>query len=374
MKARDLLTIAKQSFQEWSEDRAPNEAAALAYYTLLSVPAILLLIQWVLGQVVSDQVQAQVIDFVVQSVRGRGGEAITSLINNADQPGSGGSIATIVSLVTLAVSASGVVVQLEQALNRMWEVAEKEGGIVAKIRERASSLLVVLFLGFFLLLSVTASTVISGFAETLTGYLPVGEWLLQGINIAVSLVLLILLFGATLKIIPDAEVAWSDVWLGATVTAVLFIVGQYGLSIYLGKSAPGSAYGAAGSIVAFVVWVYYSALILFLGAEFTQVYANRFGSRIRPDDAAISLEQKIVAEQAAPWREPAADAGETPEGEERAQPPEQAAGRPLAGQGIHPSATSKRGEDEKEGYLHYYTVAILALVIGLWRWLRGRSK
>jgi len=372
MKARDLLSIAKQSFQEWSEDRAPNEAASLAYYTLLSVPALLLLIQWLLGQVVSQQVQERVISFVVESVRGQGSEAITSLIENADRPGSGGAIATIISLATLAVSATGVVVQLEQALNRMWEVAEKEGGLVAKIRERAFSLLMVLLLGFFLLVSVTLSTIVSGFAETLTGYIPLGEWVLQGINIAISLVMLIALFGATLKIIPDAEVAWSDVWLGATVTSVLFIVGQYALSIYLGKSAPGSAYGAAGSIVAFVVWVYYSALILFLGAEFTQVYANRFGSRIRPDEAAIPLEQAVVAEQASPWREPAADAGEMPEGEVYTQPPEQAAGRPLAGTRVR-ERVPPRSREEEESYLQYYTVAILALFLGVWRWLRRGS-
>lgn len=372
MKAKALFTITKKSFQEWSEDRAPNEAAALAYYTLLAVPAILLLIQWILGQVVSDRVQQQVIDLVLNAIQGRGSEAITALIENADRPGSGGGIATVVSLVTLAVSASGVVVQLERALNRMWEVAEADGGFVAKIRDRAFSMLMVLLLGLFLLASVLASTLVSGFAEALTGYLNLGEWALQGINIGISLVLLIVLFGATLKIVPDAEVAWNDVWLGATVTAVLFLVGQYGLSIYLGKSAPGSAYGAAGSIVAFVVWIYYSALILFLGAEFTQVYANLYGSRIRPDEDAIPLEQKVLAEQARPPREPAADAGEAPEGVERAQPPWQAIDRPPAG--AHPRrlppAPAEEDRDEDESYGAYYTVAVLAVFVGIWRWLR----
>ncbi|HSM56248.1 MAG TPA: YihY/virulence factor BrkB family protein [Candidatus Sulfomarinibacteraceae bacterium] len=307
MDAKTLFSITKQSFQEWAEDRAPSEAAALAYYTMLSVPALLLLIQWLLGQVVSEQVQEQVINFVVEAVRGGGGEAIRSMIENADQPGSGGAVATIVSLATLAVSATGVLVQLEQALNRIWEIAEEDKGLVDKIRERLSSVLVVLALGVFLVISVSASTLITAFAETLVDILPVGVWVVQLINLLGSLVLLTLLFGATLKVIPNAIVEWSDVWLGATVTAVLFIIGQYALSFYLGRSAPGSAYGAAGSIVAFLVWVYYSALILFLGAEFTQVYANRFGSHIKPDDESVPITEKFVEEQSHPSREPAND-------------------------------------------------------------------
>lgn len=297
MKVNDLVSIAKESFQRWSKDRAPTEAAALAYYTLLSVPAILLLIQWILGRVVSQEAQQRVIDFVRESVRGGGGEAITTMIENADSPGGGGSIATIVSLAVLAVSATGVVTHLQQSLNRMWEIAEGDLGIVDTVRKRLVSVLLVLVLGAFLFVSATLSTVVSGFAETFTGELPFGEWTIHLVNIALSLVLLTLLFGATLKIIPDAVVAWSDVWLGAGVTAVLFVVGQFALSFYLGKSAPGSAYGAAGSVVAFIVWIYYSALILFLGAEFTQVYANNFGSGIKPDELAITLGEKLLVEQ-----------------------------------------------------------------------------
>jgi membrane protein len=309
MNLKQFPSLAKDSFQEWLEDRAPNEAAALAYYTMLSVPALLLLIQWLLGQVVSEQVQEQVITLVQQSIRGQGSQAITALIENADQPGSGGGLASIISLVTLAISATGVVVHLEQALNRMWEVVEEDVGLMGKVRERLSSLLVVVALGVFLLVSVTASTVVSGFAETIITILPVGEWFIQLVNALVSLALLTFLFATAFKIIPDAEVDWSDVWLGATVTAVLFIVGQFVLAFYLGKSAPGSAYGAAGSIVAFVVWVYYSALIMFLGAEFTQVYAKRFGAKIRPDDSAIPLAEKITREQLQPSKEPAQDDG-----------------------------------------------------------------
>ncbi|MFW5942633.1 MAG: YihY/virulence factor BrkB family protein [Chloroflexota bacterium] len=306
MDAKTLFSIAKQSLQEWLEDRAPNEAAALAYYTMLSVPALLLLIQWLLGQVVSDQVQTQVTSFVVEAVRGGGGEALRTMIETADQPG-GGAIATIVSLATLAFSATGVLVQLEQALNRMWEIAEEDKGFVEKARERLSSLLIVLVLGLFLLISTVASTLVNAFAETLVDVLPVGVWVVQLINVLVSVMLLTVLFGAALKVIPNAIVEWSDVWLGAAVTAVLFIIGQYVISFYLGRSAPGSAYGAAGSIVALLVWIYYSALILFLGAEFTQVYANRFGSHIKPDEDAVPLEEKVAEEQSHPSREPAKD-------------------------------------------------------------------
>lgn len=394
MKAKDFFSVAKQSFQEWLEDRAPNEAAALAYYALLSVPALLLLIQWILGRVVSDQVQQQVIDFIIQSVQGQGAEALTSMIENADQPGSGGVLATIISLVTLAVSATGIVVHLEQALNRMWEVADEGGGFVAKIGERLSSLLMVGLLGVFLLASVLVSTAVSGFAQTLTAQIPLGEWVLQAINAAISLLSLSVLFGAMFKYVPDARINWSDVWLGAVVTAVLFIIGQYALSLYLGKSAPGSAYGAAGSIVALVVWIYYSAMIMFLGAEFTQVYANRFGSNIRPDEDAVSLEEKIVEEQAQPHREPAADMGEEPGPDERAQrrpqavdraerprrqpgsrhaygrPIEEIPARPPAGARPYRPETLPPREEEEESYIEYYTVAVLALAMGIWRWFR----
>lgn len=301
MKAKEFFSLAKQSVQEWAEDRASNEAAALAYYAMISVPAMLLLIQWVLGRVVGDQVQQQVINFIQQTVRGGGADAIASIVESGDTPGAG--LAAIASLATLAFSATGVVVNLEQALNRMWEVVEKDVGIVERIIKRLSSLLVVLLLGLFLVASVILSTVVTAFAGTLQDILPFGSWVLQVVNVLLSLLLLTLLFGATMKYLPDAEVAWRDVWLGSAVTAVLFIIGQFVLSQYLGRSAPGSAYGVAGSVVALLVWIYYSAMILFLGAEFTQVYANRYGSKIKPDEDAITLEEKFRREQAAPSEE-----------------------------------------------------------------------
>jgi membrane protein len=308
--AKDLVSLAKQSFDEWMEDQAPKEAAALAYYTLLSAPALLLFIQWILGQVVSEQVQSDVIAFVQGSVRGGGAEAIKAMIESADRSESEGRIATIVSLATLAISATGIVTHLEHSLNRMWEIAEDGVGIAEKLRQRFTSLLIVLILGGFLLVSVSLSTVVSGFAENVRSSLGLGEWTIQGGNIALSLLLLTFLFSGALKTLPSARVAWTDVWLGGAATAVLFVLGQYALSLYLGKSAPGSAYGVAGSVVAFAVWTYYSALILFLGAEFTQVYANRFGSHIRLEPSAVPLEQKVHEEQAHPGREPADDVGE----------------------------------------------------------------
>lgn len=387
MKAKDLVSIARQSFEEWVEDKAPKEAAALAYYTLLSVPALLLLIQWILGQVVSEQVQAQVIQFVQQAVRGGGSEAITAMIENADGPGEGG-IATVISLATLALSATGVVLQLEQSLNLMWEIEAGDVKFVGKIKERLSSLAIVMALGLFLLVSVSLSTVVAGIAETLTGYLPLGEWFLQLANILLSFVLLTLLFGATLKVIPDADVAWSDVWLGAMVTASLFIVGQFGLSLYLGKSAPGSAYGPGASVVAFVVWVYYSALILFLGAEFTQVYANRFGSHIKIDESAVPLQEKVVREQSHPAREPAPDPDNAAtsalvrERIERGDPEQTRPG--LTRQPIppepHPSLltnqmpTREQKLQAKMEQFTGYVVGVLAVIVGVIRIVKSLSK
>lgn len=301
MKAKEFFSVAKQSVQEWLEDRAPNEAAALAYYAMISVPAMLLLIQWLLGRVVSEQVQQQVINFIQQAVRGGGAGAIGTIVESGDAPGAG--LAAVASLATLAFSATGVVVNLEQALNRMWEVVEDDMTIGERIVKRLSSLLLVLLLGAFLVASVFLSTVASAVGGTLQDILPFGAWVLQVVNVLLSLLLLTLLFGATMKYLPDAVVAWRDVWLGSTVTAVLFIIGQFVLGQYLGRSAPGSAYGVAGSVVALLVWIYYSAMILFLGAEFTQVYANRYGSNIKPDEDAITVEEKFRREQAAPSEE-----------------------------------------------------------------------
>ena len=377
MKSSDLVSVTKQSFQEWLEDRAPNEAAALAYYTMISVPALLLLIQWILGQVVSEQVQAQAIDFVEKAVRGGGGDALAAIIENADSPGSGGGIAAIASLATLVLSATGVVIHLEQSLNRMWEIAEEDSGIVNKIRERLSSLLAVLVLGLFLLASVSLSTAVSAFSQSFAASLPAGEWVLQGVNLLLSVLVLTLLFGVTLKIIPDAEVAWRDVWLGSAVTAVLFVLGQFVLSLYLGKSAPGSAYGPAGSIVAFVVWVYYSALILFLGAEFTQVYANRFGSQVRPDASAIPLQEQIMREQAQPWVEPADDAeepGREAPPQHRSEEREPGAGSPTPAFAAAIHHVSRQEQNRRrQSRTHYFLVGFLALALGAWRWLRGRG-
>lgn len=301
MKASEFFSVAKQSVQEWLEDRAPNEAAALAYYAMISVPAMLLLIQWILGRVVGDQVQQQVINFIQDAVSGGGGQAIATIVESGDAPGAG--IAAIASMATLAFSATGVVVNLEQALNRMWEVVEEDVSIGERIVQRLSSLLLVLLLGAFLVASVVLSTVASAVGGTLQDILPFGAWILQILNVLLSLLLLTLLFGATMKYLPDAVVAWRDVWLGAAVTAVLFVIGQFVISQFLGRSAPGSAYGVAGSVVALLVWIYYSAMILFLGAEFTQVYANRYGSKIKPDEDAISLEEKFRREQAHPSKE-----------------------------------------------------------------------
>lgn len=303
MSRADLFSVVKQTVNEWLEDGAPKEAAAVAYYAMLSVPAFLLLLQWVLGQVVSNQVQQSVIDFIAQSVQGQGRSVITSLIKGASVAQRGG-IAAIVSLATLAFSATTIVVQLEKALNRIWEIAEEDQGIGSKVRQRASSLGLVLLLGLFILASVAINTVVSGVAASTVSSLPVGTWVLQLINALVMLLLLTVLFAAMFKVLPDAIIVWRDTWLGAAITALLFIAGQYLLGLYLGRSAPGSAYGVAGSVVALMVWIYFSALIMFLGAEFTQVYANRFGSHIRPDEDALPLEQKVRKEQGAPTRDP----------------------------------------------------------------------
>ena len=281
---RDLVV---QTFKEWQEDKASRLAAALSYYTIFSLPPLLVISLAIVGrfydrQAAQDQLLAQVSGLVGET----GQEAISQILDNAADP-TLSSIAAVISIVILIFSASGVFTELQGAMNTIWEVEPKPGrGILGTIKDRFFSFTMVLVVGFLLLVSLILSTALAAIGEVLTGLAPDSVMLLQIVNFVISFAVVMLLFALIFKVIPDVKISWGDVWLGAGVTAVLFNIGKWAIGFYLGQSAPASAYGAAGSLIVLLLWVYYSAQILFLGAEFTQVYANRFGDPIVADEDA----------------------------------------------------------------------------------------
>jgi membrane protein len=224
-------------------------------------------------------------------------------------------------------------------------------------------------IAFLLLVSLLVSAAISALNEFVAGLAPGAGLLMQLVNFAISLGIIILLFAALLKVLPDVKISWNDVWVGAIVTGLLFTLGKWAIGFYLGTRAPASTYGAAGSFVVLLLWVYYSAQILFLGAEFTQVYANAYGSRIVADDSAVPVTEEMRAEQGIPHEETKQKAKVEKEVQSGARVPVAAAPGTAAAQR---RAATRNVSPEDESALQYYTIAVLALFIGVWRWLRGR--
>jgi membrane protein len=222
---------------------------------------------------------------------------VRQTVENANKGGAN-IIATVIGIATLILGASGVFGQLKDALNTIWEVKPKPNlGFMQTIKERFFSFTMVLGTGFLLMVSLVISAAVAVFNEFLRSFLPGGDIVGQVVSFIVSLGVITLMFALLFKYLPDVKIAWSDVWIGALVTALLFTVGQFALSLYLGSGSVGTAFGAAGSLVVVLVWIYYSAQILFFGAEFTQVYTNRYGSRVRPEPTAEFVTEEARAQQ-----------------------------------------------------------------------------
>jgi len=286
---RRWIKILKDTGTEWYEDDAPRLAASLAYYTLLSTAPLSLLCVSIVGFFFGERAARGQIAEQIGTVTGpEAAEAIQSVIQNAHQSDAG-VLSTIMGILLLLIGASGVFGELQTALNNMWGVKPnpQRGMIKDFLMARFLSFTMVLGVAFMLLASLVISAVLSGIGRMLSEALPGGEALWQVLNFAISLGVITLLFALIFKFVPDAEVQWRHVWIGAAVTALLFSIGKMLLGFYLGKSSVASAYGAAGSVVAFVVWVYYAAQILFIGAEFTQVYSRAHGAPIEPSKGAV---------------------------------------------------------------------------------------
>jgi membrane protein len=303
MKAKDIIPLIKESFSDWSEDKASRLAAALAYYTVFSISPLLVIAIAIAGQVFGQEAAQNQIVGQIQGLVGReSAEAIQGMIENARRP-SASLFAASVGVITLLLGASGVFGQLQDALNTIWEVMPRsDRGIMGTIKDRFFSFTMVLGVGFLLLVSLIISAALSALNNFMTGLLPGIEIVWQILNFIISFGVITVLFALIFKVVPDVEIAWGDVWIGALVTALLFTLGKFAIGLYLGNSAVTSTYGAAGALVVILLWVYYSAQILFLGAEFTQVYANKYGSRIVADKNAVPLTEEAREQQGIPHR------------------------------------------------------------------------
>jgi membrane protein len=300
LKPAVLWGILKQTFSQWSNDKVPRLGAALAYYTVFSIVPLLVIIIAMIGLIMGQEAaQSYIIDQLAGLMGEQSANAIKDMIERANQS-STGIVATVVAVGTLLFGASGLFGQLQDALNSIWGVEPKPGrGIWGMIQDRFLSFMAVLGTGFLLLVSLVLSAALSAFGKWFGGWLPGPEFVLQTLNFIISLGVITALFAMMFKFLPDAKIAWSDVWVGAAMTAFLFTIGKFLIGLYLGKSDVGSAYGAAGSLVILLLWVYYSSQILLFGAEFTQVYANTSGSRIVPTDQAMVTDPRKAQGQSA---------------------------------------------------------------------------
>ena len=283
------FTLFKQAYTEFGEDHAQRLGAALAYYTIFSFAPLLLIAIAIAGLVFGREAAQGEIFGQLRNVLGpQAAAAVQEMVKSAAKPKSG-TLATVVGIVTLLFGAAGVFGQLKDALNTIWNVETKQtGGILPMIKDRFLSFAMVLGTGFLLLVSLVIDSAIAAAGHFLGNRMPGGETLWQAIQLVVSLAVVTVLFALIFRFLPDVHPAWRDVWLGALFTALLFVVGKFALGLYLGKSAVGSSYGAAGSLVVLLLWVYYSAQILFFGAEFTQVYARTHGSMAKAAEASAA--------------------------------------------------------------------------------------
>jgi membrane protein len=289
------------TYSDWSEDKAPRLGAALAYYTVFSLAPLLIIVLAIAGAVFDPETVRSQINQQL-GLGETGGEGVAKLISAAQTHG-GGLLATVLSIVAVLFGATGVFVQLKDSLNTIWEVETKPGrGVWAIVFERLLSFVMILAIGVLLLALLIASTALQTVQQYLSDYLPLPGWTAQLIDLGVSFVGVTILFAMIYKYLPDVQIAWRDVWLGSAVTAVLFTLGKYLLSLYLSRAAPASAYGAAGTVVVILLWAYYSSQILFFGAEFTQVFARSYGSRIRPAENARPVTSEARAQQGMPRR------------------------------------------------------------------------
>ena len=276
-----FFALAKETFSRWNGDGAPRMAAALSYYTTFSMAPLLILAISIAGLVLGhDAAQGKIVEEIGGLVGPKSAAAIQDMLKGAASRPSKGILASVIGIVTLIAGASGVLSELKSALNTIWRTQES-GNVKEVIKKNALFLGMLLGIGFLMTVSLVLSAGLASLGKFLTGFLPAPEIILHGIDFLLSAGIITVLFAAMYRFLPNTRVEWRDVWVGAAVTSLLFNVGKIGLGLYIGKSAIASSYGAAGSILVLLLWIYYSGLIFYFGAEFTKVYADKYGSRLK---------------------------------------------------------------------------------------------
>ena len=288
MNVRTAFSYLKETYQEWQSDDAFQKSSSIAYYSVFSLPGLLIIVVTTATLIWSPQYVEQVIaDQIGSAMGGDAAQQIQTMLENSRQK-SNSTMALIVGIATLVFGATGVFSQLQKSLNDAWEVElDPDAGIKQTVLSRVTALGIVLALAFLLIVSLVLSSILAAINGWLEQQLPgIPTFIFFIVNNLVSVAVLATLFALMFKVLPDAEVEWRSVWAGALMTSVLFTIGKFLLGFYFGQSDPGATFGAAGSIILIMLWVYYSSLILLFGAEFTQVYARRNGHRLEPSEHA----------------------------------------------------------------------------------------
>ena len=288
MQRKSIWQFLKTTINEWVEAEPFQLAAALSYYTLFSLAPLLIIAIGVAGFVFGrEAAQNQIVETLQGMIGQESAQAVQGMIQEANAKPKTGIISTIIGVVALLFGAGGVVGQLQTSLNKIWEVTSKPGqGIWGFVRQRFFSFAMVLGIGFLLLVSLVVTAVLSSLTGMLSSLFGEATFVAHAVDILVSFGFATLLFALIYKFVPDVEIQWKDVWVGAALTSILFTIGKYLIGLYIGTSGVSSSFGAAGSLITVLVWVYYSSLIFFLGAEFTKVYASEYGSGVVPAENA----------------------------------------------------------------------------------------
>jgi membrane protein len=293
----NAFRLLKQTFKEWLQDKAPQLGAALAYYTVFSLAPLILVLLAIVGVIFRDdpagaweKITQQMSYFLDPSAV----QVVQNIAQKASQPGKS-TIATIIGVALALFGASGVFGQLQDALNTIWGVKAKPTlGIWGFLRSRFLSFAMVAGVCFLLLVSLAIEALLKGFSHYVQSILPGGVVIALTVYLIFDFAVVVLLFAMIFKFLPDVEIQWRDVWIGAIMTAIFFGIGKWLLGFYLGSGAAGSAYGAASSLITLLLWVYYSSQILLFGAEFTQVYATRAGRELKPSEYAVRVKTNEV--------------------------------------------------------------------------------
>jgi membrane protein len=299
-RPRALLPILKETINDWLEDKAMRLSAALAFYTILSLAPLLVITLKIVGAILKNKESArdQMLDQISDLMGWHVAQAVKPMIETAGRPG-GGHLAAVISSAVLLFSATGVFAELQDSMNTIWGVKPVPNrGLWDFLRHRLLSLAMVLGTGFLLLVSMFVTTVSDALAEYVAGN---SKAVALVLDIVVSFGVSSVLFAAIFKFLPDVKLSWRHVWLGAVITAACFIVGKYALALYFRFASPTSAFGAAGSLAAVMLWVYYSSFILFFGAEFTKVWSiHHLGHRVVPHEHAVKVTEEDRAQQGIP--------------------------------------------------------------------------